>query len=344
MSATAQIPGRPLNDQPSRDADADEPDFRVRLSWPQGVDPTPLEQEPPPASSAPEWPEEAFEDDEEQDQVAPPSPPLAPPAQFERTEPVSLGGGQVLTSSIPYGLPPNRQVMEAYDRLADRVLDRLAGLRADVDTDLTQVRSELASLRHAVEDVADRVQIRQLRSSIEELRDEMTGLHDSVLDGPDLEHLSGELASLRADVADLLDPEPVGPAHEELLATVASLRDEVRAQDTSEDLAELVASVEALRADLAERGDDALEAIDVLRQEMLGSLAATAERSSPVLAALSPFLEELGALREELQAMKRRITLRANESSPALSDGQLEWLAEAVGHYLADRADARQRP
>lgn len=99
-----------------------------------------------------------------------------------------------------------RVVLEGYDRFADRVLERLRMLREDVDTDLGAVRSELATLRQAVDDVAERVELRKLRATIDELRGDISGLRRAVLEWPELEQVSSDVAALRADLSDMAKP------------------------------------------------------------------------------------------------------------------------------------------
>jgi hypothetical protein len=156
---------------------------------------------------------------------------------------------------------PGHTLIEAYDRLGDRVLERMRALREDVDADLAAVRSELASLRQAVDDVGDRVQLRQLRATIDELRGDVSGLRRAVLEWPELEQVSGDVAGLRSDMSTLLDASRSGvaPSGEGLqLGALAPLVEEVAA------LRGEVASLRrriALRADGAPVGDDQLEQI-----------------------------------------------------------------------------------
>jgi hypothetical protein len=105
------------------------------------------------------------------------------------------------------GLPgPSVTVLiDAYERLGTRVLSRLRDLRTDVDGDLAQVRSELSSLQTAVEDVADRVQLRQMRSSIDDLRSDVANLRRAVLEWPELERMAGDVSALRSANAEVLE-------------------------------------------------------------------------------------------------------------------------------------------
>jgi hypothetical protein len=101
--------------------------------------------------------------------------------------------------------PLRRAVVDAYDRLADQVLGRMRALHQDVDADLAEVRSELASLRRSVEDVGDRVQLRQLRTSLDELRTDVAALRRAVLEQADPAEGSAaeQLALLREEVVAL---------------------------------------------------------------------------------------------------------------------------------------------
>jgi hypothetical protein len=189
--------------------------------------------------------------------------------------------------------PGGRFMMEAYDRLADRVLDRLRSMREGVDEDLFILRSEIAALRTSVEDVADRVQLRKVRSELDQVRAEVAGLRADVLDRPDLEVIAERT--------------------QEVLT-------EVRAHDPSAvaaRVAELVAEATAVR----EAG-----ALD------------------PVLAELATVHRELGSVREDLEALRRRIALRATPSAPGgLGEEQMARLAEEVATRVLAQLRQRQR-
>jgi len=94
----------------------------------------------------------------------------------------------------------------------------------DVDTALAAVRSDLVSLRHAVEDVGGHVHLRELHTTIDELRGELFELRRAVLERKvTVARPTGEDAdSIRAELADFLAPliEEVGGLREE----VSSLR------------------------------------------------------------------------------------------------------------------------
>ncbi len=149
------------------------------------------------------------------------------------SEPVQLA--EVVSAGEPSR--PARSLIEAYDRLGDRVLERMRALREDVDADLAAVRSELAGLRQAVDDVGDRVQLRQLRATIDELRGDVTGLRRAVLEWPELEQVSSDVAGLRSDMSALLEASRDAAAPDEGVSLGA--------------LAPLVEEVAALRGELA---------------------------------------------------------------------------------------------
>jgi len=160
----------------------------------------------------------------------------------------------------------SRFVVEAYDRLADRVLERLRALRVDLDSDLAEIRSEMATLRQAVDDVGDRVQLRQLRSSIDELRGDVSGLRRSVLEWPELERVSSDVAALRADVTNLLagrtPARAAGPADPAAVASLHEVVDDLRAavdslstvESMADALTELREEVASLRRRITLRG------------------------------------------------------------------------------------------
>jgi hypothetical protein len=169
---------------PSPDPERSEP---IQLRWPGGPRPAPGRRAqddsagPPPGSHPP--------DDD---------PPGAP-----------LRALPVLEADPGDTVPLRRAVVDAYDRLADQVLGRMRALHQDVDADLAEIRSELASLRRSVEDVGDRVQLRQLRTSIDELRSDVAGLRRAVPDatGPggdsQGDSMAEQLALLREEVVSL---------------------------------------------------------------------------------------------------------------------------------------------
>lgn len=102
--------------------------------------------------------------------------------------------------------------------------------------ELALVRQELADLRHAMDDIADRVQLRQLRASLEELRGEVISLRRVVLEWPDLERLTTEVGALRSQLVDL--------------AAVSPASSRATVEITSEAVAPLAEEVAALRTEL----------------------------------------------------------------------------------------------
>jgi chromosome segregation ATPase len=171
-----------------------------------------------------------------------------------------------------------RTLVDAYDRLADRLAQRLRSVQDDLDADLLDVRTEISALRQAVEDVGDRVEMRQLRAAIDELRSDVVGLRRAVLEWPELERVSAEITALRADMTELLAQRSTpdassGPAPKLQLQQLAPLMEEISAI----------------------RG--ALESRPAVRSRGAG--------------ASDEVLEELAGLRNEMKALRRRITLRA---------------------------------
>jgi hypothetical protein len=234
-------PGFRDDDRVARSADNE---FSVRLAWPQ-----PRESTEPPA------PEDRF-DDQAADQVPPP-----PPGADTLTGPSTIAYTTELVRPGGDGNRMGRVFVEAFDRLADRLLERLRSLRQDVDADLAAVRSELGSLRQAVEDVGDRVQLRQLRSTVDELRGDVSSLRRAVLEWPELEQVSADVAAVRSDLAFLFETsgnEGPGQAPSELLGelqrVVASLGEEAARRSDVDDmgaLGPLVEEVASMRGELA---------------------------------------------------------------------------------------------
>jgi hypothetical protein len=129
---------------------------------------------------------------------------------------------------------PGRVFVEAFDRLADRLLDRLRTLRQDVDTDLGSVRNEVAALRQSVDELGERTQVRQVLAGVDELRSELAALRRAVLEWPELEQVSNDIAAVRGDLAFVFDAAGegvVGAPPSDLLAelqrTIGTLSDEI---------------------------------------------------------------------------------------------------------------------
>ena len=159
--------------------------------------------------------------------------------------------------------------VEAFDRLADRVLDRLRSLRQDVDSDLGAVRAEMAALRQAVDEAVDRVQMRQLRATLDDVRADLTGLRRAVLEWPELEQVTADISAMRGDLTFLFE----------------SLGADGAGQAPSALLSELQSVV----ADLAEASGGGGGALQ--------------------LSTLAPLLEEVTSLRSEMTEIRRRLTL-----------------------------------
>ena len=116
----------------------------------------------------------------------------------------------------PAPVPPEpephlgRAFADAFDRLADRLLERLRSLRQDVDADLAGVRAELAGLRQAVDAVGDRVQVRHIRTTLDEVNGEVIALRRAVLEWPELEQVSLDLTAIRGDLSFLFETSGAG--------------------------------------------------------------------------------------------------------------------------------------
>jgi hypothetical protein len=165
----------------------------------------------------------------------------------------------------------SRAFVEAFDRLSDRLLDRIRSLRQDVDADLASVRAELAALRQAVDEAGDRGPLRQLKTAVEEVREDVVGLRRAVLEWPALEQVAEDVATIRGDLAFLFE----------------TAEDGSPAAAPSQLLGELRHVVQNL-ADEVER--------------------ITAQ---PEVGALAPLLEEVATMRDELTSIRRRIGVRA---------------------------------
>lgn len=278
---------------------------------------------PSPASSA--------RADAATDHAAPPrrltSLPADPDRDLDEREPVELMGavaGAPL-ATLGQGSASARVLIEAYDRLGERLLERLRELRVDIDADLAALRSEVAGLRHAVDDVGDRVQLRQLRASVEELRSDVTSLRRVVLEWPELERVSDDVSSLRADVAALVEQgaerevADVDPAGATALADITDRLEELRMLVTAPE-APAVAPVVELPAELRAELAELRAAVDALRRP-----------DAPPVAALAPLLTEVVELRNEVVALRRRISLRVgSDPTPVLDDAQLDDLARRI--------------
>ena len=224
-------------------------EFAVRLSWPKVVvlpkdEPEPAPPPPPPTppapaaapSPAPRAPAAAVRP--AATPARPPQPP-SPPAAPVTTLRTGAGAQRPAAPSDPGAIPETgvaRSFVDAFDRLSDRLLDRLRVLRQDVDADLNGLRSEVAALRQALEDNTHGLQLRQLQMSVDEVRTEVAGLRRAVLEWPELERVADEVAGVRGDLSLLFDGVGVGTAPSALLAelgeVVGRLAEETNRLDT----------------------------------------------------------------------------------------------------------------
>lgn len=255
-------------------------EFSVRLAWPQ-----------PRTSTAPPSIDDRFEDD-----VA-----AGPPTESAPPIPASIAYSTELIRPGGEGNRMGRVFVEAFDRLADRLLERLRSLRQDVDADLAAVRSELGSLRQAVEDVGDRVQMRQLRAAVDELRGDVSSLRRAVLEWPELEQVSADVAAMRSDLSFLFEAsDGSGPG-----------------QGPTELLTELQAVVGALSEEAAQRA------------------AATDPHN------VTPILEEMVALRGELTGIRKRVGVRGQGFDEDQFQQLCAAVAERVVDELREEAARR---
>lgn len=221
-------------------------DLAVRLQWPS--DPSLAPEAERPAASA--WPSGPEDDD----------------SGAHTPEVVAIAGDPSR---------PGRTLIEAYDRLGDRVLERMRALREDIDADLSAVRSELASLRQAVDDVGDRVQLRQLRATLDELRSDVTGLRRAVIEWPELEQVSSDIAGLRSDMTEVVQAVRGADAAAPSIAALGPL---------VEELAELRGEVTSLRRRITLRGEGSAPVLDEgqlarLADQVADRIAASGSRS-----------------------------------------------------------------
>jgi hypothetical protein len=252
-----------MDDDPT-DSSSDE--FAVRLSWPKVVVPPPEEPEAEAKDAPKDAPKPA---------VTPRFKPAIPAARAPSHLPKPAAGAAPATLRAPASAPrpaaptspePGqesgvaRTFVDAFDRLSDRLLDRLRVLRQDVDADLNGLRSEVAMLRQAVEDNTYGLQIRQLQTSLDEVRAEVAGLRRAVLEWPELERVADEVSAVRGDLSFLFDAtsdgESPGPSAvvTELREVVGRLTEGIAASAASESgqAAFLVDEVSSIRTQLGE--------------------------------------------------------------------------------------------
>jgi len=226
----------------------------------------------------------------------------APASRLSRPAPATAGASSSaaarVTEAVTAGADNTRMgrvFVEAFDRLADRLLERLRALRQDVDADLGAVRAELGSLRQAVDDVGDRVQLRQLRTTLDEVRADVAGLRRAVLEWPELEQVSSDIAAVRGDLSFIFEGMSEGGGS---------------AQGPSELLSELQQVV-------ANLGDEA------------GRVSGD---TSP--AALAPLVEEVAAMRSELTSIRKRMVLRSSPIDDEQLERIVSAVAERVTEEL----------
>jgi hypothetical protein len=155
----------------------------------------------------------------------------------------------------------------------------------------------------------------------------------------DVALLRQEVADLRHAVDDLADRvqlRQLRASLDELRGEVISLR---RVVVEWPELDQLTTEVAALRSQLIDQQEETptVSMADVLSEVRTALVAASSART-PV-GALAPIVEELGALRGEVAALRRRISLRG-EGTGSVDDGQLERVVESV----VERVTARTQP
>jgi len=125
----------------------------------------------------------------------------APPVQSTDDEPVQAT--QAIDVDTSTGASMRRAVVDAYDRLAERLLERMNDVHQDLGADVAELRSEVIGLRQAIRDLNDRVGTMRLAplaplvKEIALLREEMS--RDQV--GEELAALREEVSRLRRRTA-----------------------------------------------------------------------------------------------------------------------------------------------
>ncbi len=133
---------------------------KVRLTWPGEVEPAP-DTSPEPGTARPARPE-----------------PGARPAVRRGDAP--LRPAPIVPAEVDSASGLRRTIVEAYDRLADRLTQRLRSVHDDLDADLAALRAEMAGLRQSVDDLDDRAQLRDIQAAIEEVREDVATLRAEV--------------------------------------------------------------------------------------------------------------------------------------------------------------------
>lgn len=224
-----------------------------------------------------------------------------------------------------------RLVVEAYDRLGGEVRGELRAMQADLDVDLAAVRGELASLRTSIGDVAERVQLRHLRSAIDELRSDVTALRRSVVEAPELEQVTSDVANLRSAMVDLLEKQV------ELSRELAAATERLSQRDDS-----AAPALEALHRELGGlrslvgglRIEDLGAAVEDL-QEDLGSFRPVGEGISSALGLLQA---EVGVVQQGLHDMGDRLEVSPRSSDLAAVRNELAALRDQVDALAVGQA------
>ena len=162
------------------------------------------------------------------------------------------------------------------------------------DGELVHLAHEVADLRRAIEELSERLDLRQLRASLEDVSGQVMALQRAVMESPGLEQLAEDVAALRTELVTLRRPPGAAGTDPAVLAALEGLRT---------------------------------------------SISQLTSGGEPVVA-LTPVLDELRELRQEVVALRRRVALRTQADEP-VSDERLAELLEAV---LEQRAGGRGRP
>jgi chromosome segregation ATPase len=155
-----------------------------------------------------------------------------------------------------------RAVADAYEQLADRVLARLRSVGEEIDADLAELRSEVSALRGSIEDLGDRVQLRQLRASVDAVRSDVAGLRRAIHEWPELEQVSSDISAIRAELASAEPRAAAAAAGGDGLAGLAA------------EVAAVRAEVAALRRRIPLRADAGPSIDDELVQRIAAAVAA----------------------------------------------------------------------
>ncbi len=244
-------------------------------------------------------------------------------------------------------------------RFATRVGDQVNALERSTHTDLAALRERLDEVKDAAQPQLDTEAIDRMAGQVERLAERPTGTTE-VIDAVELlitEHLEVLRDGVETRVAALA---PV--LHEEL----ESVREEALASTVATEEA-LVERLDSLEVSLMERVDAALgdqvdavdaiiadrhtallgsvsEAGDARLEELAVSVATLAERLEEVMAAVLELQEAqvagddpVAAVHEELQALRRRISVRLEgaESAQGLTPEQLKELAAQIALHLS---------